>query len=50
MHKHNVLVHAGHLWRRTVEAVAAEYPTVTVDYLHVDAATIYWSPTPRGST
>lgn len=41
VHKHNVLVHAGHLWRRTVEKVAAEYPGVTVDYTHVDAATIY---------
>mgnify|MGYP001816007561 FL=1 len=41
VHKHNVLVHAGHLWRRTVEAVGAEYPEVTVDYLHVDAATIF---------
>ena len=41
VHKHNVLVHAGHLWRRTVERVNAEYPDVTVDYLHVDAATIF---------
>ncbi|HSJ62023.1 MAG TPA: 3-isopropylmalate dehydrogenase [Jiangellaceae bacterium] len=41
VHKHNVLVHAGHLWRRTVEAVGTEYPDVTVDYLHVDAATIF---------
>lgn len=41
MHKHNVLVNAGHLWRRTVEAVSAEYPEVAVDYLHVDAATIF---------
>lgn len=41
VHKHNVLVHAGHLWRRTVEAVGAEFPEVTVDYLHVDAATIF---------
>jgi len=41
VHKHNVLVHAGHLWRRTVEAVGAEYPEVSVDYAHVDAATIY---------
>jgi 3-isopropylmalate dehydrogenase len=40
VHKHNVLVHAGHLWRRTVEAVNAEFPDVTTDYLHVDAATI----------
>ncbi|WP_263732492.1 3-isopropylmalate dehydrogenase [Cellulomonas sp. SG140] len=41
VHKHNVLVHAGHLWRRTVDAVNAEFPDVTVDYSHVDAATIY---------
>ncbi|MDR1294532.1 MAG: 3-isopropylmalate dehydrogenase [Bifidobacteriaceae bacterium] len=41
VHKHNVLVHAGHLWRRTVEEIGAEYPDVATDYLHVDAATIY---------
>jgi 3-isopropylmalate dehydrogenase len=41
VHKHNVLVHAGHLWKRTVQAVAAEYPQVTHDYLHVDAAMIF---------
>ena len=41
VHKHNVLVNAGHLWRRTVERVAAEYPQVATDYCHVDAATIY---------
>lgn len=41
VHKHNVLVNAGHLWRRTVEAVSAEYAEVSVDYLHVDAATIF---------
>ncbi|WP_343282352.1 3-isopropylmalate dehydrogenase [Micrococcus sp. 2A] len=41
VHKHNVLVHAGHLWRRTVEAVAADFPEVTWDYMHVDAATIF---------
>ncbi len=41
VHKHNVLSHAGHLWRRTVEAVGAEHPEVSTDYLHVDAATIF---------
>lgn len=41
VHKHNVLVYAGHLWKRTVEAVAAEFPDVTHDYLHVDAAMIF---------
>jgi 3-isopropylmalate dehydrogenase len=40
VHKTNVLVHAGALWARVVRAVAAEHPDVTVDYLHVDAATI----------
>lgn len=46
VHKHNVLVHAGHLWRRTVEAVAADFPQVTHDYLHVDAATIFLTTDP----
>ncbi|SNT10353.1 3-isopropylmalate dehydrogenase [Micrococcales bacterium KH10] len=46
VHKHNVLVHAGHLWRRTVEAVNAEFPDVTTDYLHVDAATIFMTTNP----
>jgi 3-isopropylmalate dehydrogenase len=46
VHKHNVLVHAGHLWRRTVEAVNADFPDVTVDYLHVDAATIFMVTNP----
>jgi 3-isopropylmalate dehydrogenase len=41
VHKNNVLVHAGHLWSRTVDAVSAEFPDVSVDYLHVDAATIF---------
>lgn len=41
LHKHNVLGHAGHLWRRTVDAVGAQFPDVATDYLHVDAATIF---------
>ena len=41
VHKHNVLVHAGHLWKRIVEAVAVEFPEVEHDYLHVDAAMIF---------
>jgi 3-isopropylmalate dehydrogenase len=41
VHKHNVLVHAGHLWRRAVEEIGAQFPQVSVDYLHVDAATIF---------
>ncbi|SDE04671.1 3-isopropylmalate dehydrogenase [Actinobaculum suis] len=41
VHKENVLVHAGNLWRRKVELVAPEYPEVTTEYMHADAATIY---------
>ncbi|MBO0897626.1 3-isopropylmalate dehydrogenase [Arthrobacter sunyaminii] len=41
VHKHNVLVYAGRLWKRTVERVAVEFPEVSHDYLHVDAATIF---------
>ena len=41
VHKHNVMVHAGHLWRRVVEKVGAEYPEVTFNYEHTDACTIY---------
>ena len=41
VHKHNVLVNAGGLWQRTVEEIGAHYPNVTVDYAHIDAATIY---------
>ena len=37
---HNVLVNAGGLWNRIFTAVAAEYPDVTTDYLHVDATMI----------
>ena len=41
VHKHNVLVNAGDLWRRTVDEVGAEFPDVSTAYQHVDAATIF---------
>ena len=41
VHKNNVLTYAGHLWRRTVDGSGAEFPEVSTDYLHVDAATIF---------
>src|SRR3954471_5755544 len=47
VHKNNVLVYAGHLWSRTVAAVAPEFPEVSVDYLHVDAATIFMVTQPE---
>ncbi|MFZ3417670.1 3-isopropylmalate dehydrogenase [Arthrobacter sp. 3Tela_A] len=46
VHKHNVLVYAGSLWKRTVESVAVDFPGVEVDYLHVDAATIFLTTDP----
>jgi len=47
VHKNNVLVYAGHLWTRIVAQVAAEFPDVTHDYLHVDAATIFMVTNPE---
>jgi 3-isopropylmalate dehydrogenase len=41
VHKTNVLVHAGALWSRIFDEVSADFPAVTTDYLHVDAATIF---------
>jgi 3-isopropylmalate dehydrogenase len=41
-----VLVHAGHLWRRITEEIGTEFPQVSVDYLHVDAATIFLATDP----
>ena len=46
VHKHNVLTHAGHLWRRTVEEVGVEFPEVETAYQHVDAATIFLATDP----
>ena len=46
VHKTNVLVHAGAVWWRLFEAVAAEHPDVTTDYMHIDAAMIFLSTDP----
>ena len=46
VHKHNVLTFAGHLWRRTVDEVAREFPDVQTAYQHVDAATIFLATDP----
>ena len=40
-HKTNVLAFAGDLWQRTVDEVAADYPDVETDYVHVDAMCLY---------
>jgi 3-isopropylmalate dehydrogenase len=47
VHKHNVLVHAGWLWQNTVDRVAAEFPAIKTDYLHIDAATIFMVTDPE---
>jgi 3-isopropylmalate dehydrogenase len=46
VHKNNVLTRAGSLWTRTFNDVAKEYPTVTTDYLHVDAASMFFVTNP----
>lgn len=46
VHKTNVLTNAGGLWARIVEAEAANHPEVAWDYLHVDAATIFFVTDP----
>ncbi|WP_455356729.1 3-isopropylmalate dehydrogenase [Streptomyces sp. SYSU K217416] len=47
VHKNNVLVYAGHLWKSIFDRVGQEYPEVTTDYLHVDAATIFFVTQPE---
>ncbi|GGG06336.1 3-isopropylmalate dehydrogenase [Rhodococcoides trifolii] len=41
LHKTNVLAYAGSLWKRTVDEVATEFPSVEVAYQHIDAAMIH---------
>ena len=47
VHKNNVLVYAGDLWSRTVDAVAEEFSDIDVDYCHVDAATMFFVSRPE---
>ena len=47
VHKTNVLTHAGSLWSRTVEDVSRDYADVEVDYVHVDAACLYFVTQPQ---
>ena len=46
VHKTNVLVHAGGLWKRISDEVALHFPDVTVDYQHVDAAAMFFVTDP----
>jgi 3-isopropylmalate dehydrogenase len=42
-----VLTRAGGLWTRTFNEVAKEFPQVTTDYLHVDAASMFFVTNPE---
>jgi 3-isopropylmalate dehydrogenase len=46
VHKTNVLTYAGDLWARAFAEIAADYPDVSTDYVHVDAACVYLVETP----
>lgn len=46
VHKNNVLTHAGGLWTRTFTEVAKEFPEITTEYLHVDAAAMFFVTNP----
>ena len=47
VHKTNVLTHAGSLWARTFAEVAAEFPDITTEYQHVDAAAMFLVTQPQ---
>ncbi len=47
VHKTNVLVHAGGLWKRVFDEVAAEHPGIATDYQHVDAASMFFVTQPE---
>lgn len=46
VHKTNVLTHAGGLWARAFEEIAKEFPEVSTDYLHADAASMFFITNP----
>jgi 3-isopropylmalate dehydrogenase len=47
VHKTNVLTYAGDLWQRTVDGLAKEFADVSVDYVHVDAASMFFVSQPE---
>ena len=47
VHKNNVLTRAGGLWTRVFNEVAKEFPEITTDYLHVDAASMFFVTNPE---
>jgi 3-isopropylmalate dehydrogenase len=47
VHKTNVLVYAGDVWQRAFADVAREFPDIQTDYLHVDAASMFFLTQPE---
>jgi 3-isopropylmalate dehydrogenase len=47
VHKTNVLTYAGDLWQRVVHEIAGEFTEVSVDYCHVDAASMFFVSDPE---
>jgi 3-isopropylmalate dehydrogenase len=47
VHKANVLTHAGDLWQRTVDGLAKDFADVSVDYCHIDAASMFFVSQPE---
>ncbi len=46
VHKTNVLVNAGAVWWRLTQQVGKEFPDISVDYMHIDAAMIFMTTDP----
>jgi 3-isopropylmalate dehydrogenase len=47
VHKTNVLTYAGDLWQRTVHDIGSQFTEVSVDYCHVDAASMFFVSDPE---
>lgn len=47
VHKANVLIYSGDMWRRTFAKVHEEFPDVEVAYQHIDAASMFFVTNPE---
>ncbi|MEX2324909.1 MAG: 3-isopropylmalate dehydrogenase [Nitriliruptoraceae bacterium] len=47
VHKTNVLEYAGGLWMRAFDEIGVDFPDVERDYVHVDAACLYFVTNPE---
>lgn len=47
VHKANVLVYSGDMWRRTLAKVNEEFPEVETAYQHIDAASMFFVTNPE---